>query len=344
MELFKKLRDDAGVNFSLSNIFLFAQIPDPYVALPSALISAGVLFRALVRGKIAKSLDKVEAALQNRFFAKNKLLGKLGPWLAHEMQNDRPGSTLIRLGFAQNFIFAGSLLVAAMNPLSLAGWMAAGATGFFAASNMVFGTQLNNPQSVRSDKTWRDVLSSPQFLSAAGVCCSGMLAGLAGSFGVFAAVPIAAALGAGALIATGKIGALRLNKGAPMMALAGVSAINAVVGVANGLWLAALTNVFAVQGNNILTQHYAADYYEGLRAENLTSPQTLFQRAMRQVFYRETKAAPSASVSLTSAPAVVEPASRKASKPIRSFAVYRPHRAANLRAARQACAAMRAGS
>jgi hypothetical protein len=142
------------------------------------------------------------------------------------------------------------------------GWLAAAAAGFYAASNIQVGLQKKNPKLIKAEKHWRDVVTNPQFLDAAGSCCSGLMAGLATSFGWWATIPIGVALGSAALVVSGKIGNVRLNTGIPMAALTGVGTLNVAVGILNGNWLAAISNVFGSNGEFRLTKFYNDEYHK----------------------------------------------------------------------------------
>jgi hypothetical protein len=279
MRLLEKLRRDPGTNFSLADIFLFAQIPNLWAKFPAMAITGYIFFRSVATGKTAKFLENLERPAGILFL---KVLPKI-PFLnkipVNDFERGKPGATTLAVGLAQSVISFGSFVSAALDPFQLIGWLAAAAAGFFASFNILVGLQLNNDQNVSAEKCWKDVVKSPPFLDAAGVCCSGLMAGLATSFGWWTIIPIALALVSASLIATGKIGRVRLNKGVPMAALTAVGVLNAVVGIANGKWLAALSNAFATNGEGIVTLFYNEKYQEARPQES--------KSALGSVFYRE---------------------------------------------------------
>jgi len=259
-KLFEKLRCDPGPSFSLADVFLFAQIPDLRGALPASLIAFYAFLLSVTSGKSAKRLRKFDLPIKRAFltvYPHVPFLNRLAP---SEFNKKNRGSAILSVGICQLPVFLGSLVVAATDPFNPIGWMAAAATAFFAAGNIKAGYQLNDSSRVKAHKNWIDVLSSVQVLDAAGICVSGLMAGLVESFGIWVVVPIAVSLVSASLVALGKIGNVRLNTGIPMAALTACAVLNTIIGIANGRWLAALSNAFSINGERILTQFYISSY------------------------------------------------------------------------------------
>ncbi|MFA5040716.1 MAG: hypothetical protein WC464_03685 [Bdellovibrionales bacterium] len=291
MCIFKKLRSDPGLNYSLADTFLFAQIPNLYAAIPACLTTGYIFLRTVATGKTAEALERFERPIEKFFFLIHPYIPIIHRIPADQYRKDKKGAATLMIGTAQYAIAAASFIAAVMDPANPIGWLAATAAAFFSAFNLIFGLQLNNPETVKATVRWKDVLKSPPFLDAAGVCCSGLMAGLATSFGWGASVPIGIALASAALIAMGKIGKGRLNAGIPMFAMFTIAALNVVVGIANGRWLAAISNVFAANGEGIVTLFYNRNY-RSARAkafpEATPSRETPRAKFLHHIYFKET--------------------------------------------------------
>ncbi|MBV8060627.1 MAG: hypothetical protein JO126_03170 [Alphaproteobacteria bacterium] len=258
----RKIKLDAGLNFALSDVFLFAQIPNPAVAIPSALIAFYIVLRAVTPDSLLNRLTILEKPVAGLFWHVHKNIPFLNKIDRHEFEASQPGSTLLIVGVVQIFIFLGSVLALMFDPTYLLSWLAAIAAGLFAGCNIQFGRHMNDRSRVQPHKTWLDVVGSPQFLVAAGSCCSGLMAGLATSFGPLSLIPIAAALTSAALICLGKVGRMKINTGIPMGILMLVAALNTVAGAMNGLILGMITNALSAHGEFILTGFALQAYAE----------------------------------------------------------------------------------
>ncbi|MDD3029549.1 MAG: hypothetical protein PHS57_04640 [Alphaproteobacteria bacterium] len=284
MNSLKRLWGDPGPSFALADVFLFAQIPSLYVAVPAVLLAGYVFARAAMGERGDAAFARIEKPISRAFFKSRSFIPFVNRIPEDAFNKDRPGAATLTVGMVQAPIFLGSLGLAVLNPGSAVGWMAAAATAFFAGSNIKAGLQMNAPETVQAEKTWREVATSTQVLDAAGLCCSGLLAGLATSFGLFVTVPVVAALGSAALVAAGKVGKVRLNTGVPMGVLTGCAVLNTAVGVLNGHWLAAVSNGASINGEALLTKFYGETYRD---SRPQTETKGWREKASQALFFRE---------------------------------------------------------
>ena len=101
MNFMKKLFGDPGRNFSLSNMFLFSQIPNPYVAVPAVGLALYIFLRSLASEKTPNFFEFIERPLGKLLLATHRRIPFLNKIPVEEFDRDKDGSTLLAVGAAQ---------------------------------------------------------------------------------------------------------------------------------------------------------------------------------------------------------------------------------------------------